>query len=95
MTWFQGASRLAKISETSMKRRLLYAALLLAALLHHDFWFWNDRTLFFGVLPVGLMYHIVYTLAVVGLMWLLAEHAWPAHLDKDAPSPTSAPEETP
>ena len=79
----------------SMKRRLLYAALLLAALLHHDFWFWNDRTLFFGVLPVGLLYHVVYTLAVVGLMWLLAEYAWPVHLDKDSPSPTSAPEETP
>ncbi len=76
-----------------VKRRLLYAALLLAALLHQDFWFWSDRTLVFGVLPIGLLYHVVYTLAVVGLMWLLAEYAWPVHLDEDTASTTSAPEE--
>ena len=30
--------------------------------LHQDFWFWNDATpLVFGVLPIGLFYHVAYT----------------------------------
>ncbi len=77
-----------------MKKRLLYAVLLLVAVLHQDFWFWSDRTLVAGILPVGLVYHAVYTLVVALLMWLLAEHAWPSHLDPDSPPSTSKPDET-
>ena len=67
-----------------MRKRLLYALLLLMAVLHQDFWFWSDRTLVAGVLPVGLAYHAVYTLVVALLMWLLSEYAWPVHLEQDS-----------
>jgi hypothetical protein len=62
------------------------AALLVAALwvLHQDFWFWRDaRPLVFGVLPIGLFYHVAYTLATSLLLWTLVKMLWPWHLDTD------------
>jgi hypothetical protein len=54
--------------------RKLLGALLAAAVaaLHHDVWFWNDRTLLGGVLPVGLAYHLAYTALASATVWLLA-----------------------
>ena len=62
------------------------AALLVAALyvLHQDLWFWRDaRPLVFGVLPIGLFYHVAYTLATSAILWLLVRMLWPWHLDTD------------
>ena len=63
------------------------AALLVAALyvLHQDLWFWRDaRPLVFGVLPIGLFYHVAYMLATSAVLWLLVRMLWPWHLDADA-----------
>lgn len=62
-------------------RPSLYAALILAYLLHNDLWLWHDSRLFFG-LPVGLLYHIGFCLAVAGLMALLALAGWPAEIER-------------
>ena len=52
--------------------------------LHQDFWFWRSRSpLVFGVLPIGLFYHAVYTLAVSGIVWVLIRYAWPSHLEEE------------
>jgi hypothetical protein len=67
-----------------MSRWLL--ALLVVALyvLHQDTWLWGQaRPLAFGFLPVGLFYHVCYSLVVACTMWLLVRVAWPAHLDPD------------
>ncbi len=72
--------------------RPLVAAILVATLyvLHQDFWFWRTaRPLVFGVLPIGLLYHVAYTLATAALMWLLVGRLWPAHLES---TQTSTPE---
>ena len=62
--------------------KLVLALLVVVVLLlHQDFWFWGDRGLVFGFLPVGLAYHVGYTLAVVALMVLLVRFAWPGHLE--------------
>ena len=66
-------------------KMLLYAAVVVLLVLHQDTWFWRDRTLVLGFLPVGLLYHAVYTLAAAILMWLLAKFAWPAHLEETTP----------
>jgi hypothetical protein len=58
--------------------------LLVAAMyvVHQDFWFWRQaRPLLFGFVPVGLFYHVCYTLAVSFIMWLLVRYAWPSHLE--------------
>jgi hypothetical protein len=62
------------------------AALLVAAIyvLHQDFWFWRAaRPLVFGVLPIGLFYHVAYTLATSLLLWMLVRMLWPSHLDAE------------
>lgn len=50
--------------------------------LHQDVWFWRTaRPLVFGFVPIGLFYHIVYTLAASALLAYLVQRYWPAHLD--------------
>ena len=58
------------------------AAVALLYVLHQDFWFWRDaRPLIFGFLPIGLFYHVAFTLASSLVLWLLVRAAWPAHLE--------------
>jgi hypothetical protein len=53
-------------------------------LLHQDSFLWREaRPLALGFLPIGLVYHAIYTLACAGLMLLLCRYAWPSHLDGD------------
>ena len=59
----------------------LYAALLVLYVLHNDIWLWNDARLVFG-LPVGLVYHIGFSLATAAVLTLLVLKAWPDHLDE-------------
>ena len=69
---------------TDMKRLLLTAIVVALYLLHQDFWFWlTARPLVFGFLPIGIFYHVIYTLAVALFMWLLVRLAWPAHLETE------------
>ena len=64
-------------------RGLLLAALLVLYLLHNDLWLWDDSTLVFG-LPVGLVYHVGFSLATGIVLTLLVLKAWPDHLDTEA-----------
>lgn len=64
-------------------RKLALTAVFAMAILHQDFWFWRDGTLVFGVIPVGLFYHACYTAGAAALMWLVARHCWPSHLEAE------------
>ena len=49
----------------------------LLLILHQDYWFWSNRTLVFGILPIGLFWHICISIAAT-LTWYLATRiAWP------------------
>jgi hypothetical protein len=66
--------------------RPLTAGVLVAVVyvLHQDFWFWRAaRPLVFGFLPIGLLYHAVFTAACPIVLWLLVRYAWPAHLEDE------------
>lgn len=52
-------------------------------LLHQDLWFWKDKTLVFGFLPIGLAYHIGYSMLAAATLAVLVRFAWPSHLEKD------------
>lgn len=66
-----------------MKRILLCVGVILFLILHQDYWNWTAvRPLFLGILPVGLFYHVCYTLAAALVMWFLVKVAWPAHLEE-------------
>lgn len=67
-----------------MKRWTLVIAVAVLYLLHQDFWFWHQaQPVILGLLPIGLFYHICYTLVVVVLMMVLVVYAWPKHLEKE------------
>ncbi len=62
-------------------RTFVWALVLLLAVLHFDFWYWDDRTLLFGFLPVGLGFHAGFSVAC-GVVWFLAiTFAWPSEVE--------------
>jgi len=70
-------------------KRFVYGLLVLLAILHQDFWFWNRiEPLVFGFIPIGLAYHIGVSIAA-GVLWALAVHyCWPHEVDvADGPTP--------
>ena len=76
-----------------MKRWFLVVLVIVLYALHQDVWFWRTaQPIVWGFLPVGLFYHVCFTLAVSGLMWLLVKFAWPAQLEEF--TPLNAEEET-
>ena len=44
----------------------------------------------FGIFPIGLFYHAVYSIAVAVLMWVLIRFAWPDHLENESGPPVSS-----
>lgn len=62
-------------------RRLIWALVIVLAILHQDFWLWDNQSLLLGFLPIGLGYHMLFSLLAGGL-WLLAlKIAWPVELE--------------
>ena len=67
----------------------IWGAVLVLAVLHQDFWLWDDATLVFGFMPVGLAYHAGFSLAA-GVLWLVvAKTAWPFPEDELVEDPES------
>lgn len=60
----------------------IWGLVLLLIVLHQDNWNWEDDTLVFGFLPMGLAYHAVLSIAC-SIIWLLATiYAWPDYRDE-------------
>ena len=64
---------------------VLYALLGVLYLLHNDIWLWNDASLMFG-LPMGLVYHLFFCIAVSGVLGLLVVYAWPPWNPRSTPA---------
>ena len=63
-------------------RRLVWGLVILLAILHYDFWYWEDEHLVLGFMPVGLAYHAGLSL-VAALAWaLVIHHAWPDEVEE-------------
>ncbi|SVB03661.1 uncharacterized protein METZ01_LOCUS156515 [marine metagenome] len=68
--------------------KLIIAAAILLALFHQDFWWWNDVEPIILGMPIGLAYHVLFSLLAGGL-WLLAiRYAWPHKLEEWAEGQT-------
>jgi hypothetical protein len=63
-------------------RRSVWVLAAVLAVLHYDFWYWDDTTLLFGFMPVGLAYQAAYSVACGGLWFLAVKFAWPAHIEE-------------
>ncbi|HRX84234.1 MAG TPA: DUF3311 domain-containing protein [Phycisphaerae bacterium] len=65
-------------------RKLVYAAIILLALAHQDFWWWNDiHPLVFGFIPVGLAYQALVSILAALLWWAATRYCWPRGVDDD------------
>ena len=62
-------------------RWIIYGLVVVLALLHQDFWFWDDPTLVFGFMPVGLFYHALYSVAAACLWAAAVKWAWPSEVE--------------
>jgi hypothetical protein len=74
--------------------RVVWALVVLLAILHWDFWYWDDRTLVLGFLPIGLAYQAGFSLAAAAVWAAAVRFAWPTQLEEWASSPV-APDERP
>jgi hypothetical protein len=69
----------------TMKKFLIFLLIAAVYIVHQDNWNWNNASLLFGFLPVGLVYHIGYSLLATGMMVILVKEAWPEHLENTKP----------
>lgn len=65
-------------------RKVIWTAAIILAILHQDVWYWNDRTLLFGFLPVGLAYHMLFSIAASCLWAAAVVFAWPTEVEEFA-----------
>ena len=74
-----------KTSNRAASSRLLLVGPVLL-LLHLNYWMWDETRLVLG-LPVNLFYHLMLSLVVSVVMFVLVRRAWPIHLDGDESAP--------
>lgn len=68
-----------------MKRALptwLIVAVVIYAIAHQDFWYWDSDTILFGFMPIGLAYHALYSIAAATLWACAVKWAWPSDIEK-------------
>lgn len=56
---------------------VVWVLVLALIVLHQDNWYWDDATLVFGFLPIGLFYHALLSLACAVTWYLATKFAWP------------------
>jgi len=79
---------------SARNRKLVWLAAGLLFVLHHDFWWWDTPTLVFGFLPIGLAYHLAFSIAAGCLWFAMVKFAWPSHIEEFAngqPAPAERP----
>ena len=79
-------------SENSGGKWIIVALVVLLLILHQDNWFWEDDTLVFGFMPIGLFWHACISIGA-SLTWALATViAWPIHEESDGKETSSGEE---
>lgn len=62
--------------------KVVWALVVLLSILHYDFWYWDDASLVFGFMPIGLFYQALISLAA-GIVWAMAvKWSWPSHIEE-------------
>lgn len=58
--------------------RIIWIGVLVLIILRQDLWFWNDASLVFGILPIGLAWQIAISIGAAILWFSATKIAWPA-----------------
>jgi len=72
-------------------RKLVYGMIVLLAIVHQDFWWW-DRIdpLLFGFIPIGLAYQAGVSIAAATLWALAVKHCWPDGVEDEVAASISS-----
>jgi hypothetical protein len=62
--------------------KLAWGFILLLAILHWDFWYWDDRTIVLGFMPIGLFYQAMISVAAAIGWALVIKLAWPSDVER-------------
>ena len=62
--------------------RFAWALVALLAILHYDFWNWDDRTLVLGFMPIGLFFQAMISIGAAVAWALVVKFAWPTHIEE-------------
>ena len=61
-------------------KKLISGLAIAMLILHQDFWLWDNTSLVFGFIPVGLAYHAAFSIAAAVLAVLAIRLVWPHDL---------------
>lgn len=62
-------------------QKVVWGLVLLLLIVHQDLWFWEDGTLVFGFMPVGLFFHACISVAASVTWFLATKYCWPEDAD--------------
>lgn len=65
--------------------KVVWGLVVLLIIVHQDIWFWDDRSLLFGFLPIGLAYHAGISLTAAFTWYLATIFCWPEELEEVTP----------
>ena len=64
------------------KGQLAWGFVVVLAILHYDFWYWDDRSIVLGFMPIGLLYQALISLAAGVAWYFVVKHAWPSWVEE-------------
>ncbi len=66
----------------SQRAKVAWGVIAVLAVVHYDFWYWNDDSVVFGFMPVGLWFHALISL-LAGIAWAgVVAFAWPTWIEE-------------
>lgn len=71
----------------SSSGKLAWALVALLAVLHYDFWNWDNRSVVLGFLPTGLLFQALISVGAAFAWALVVRCAWPTHVEEWAERP--------
>ena len=69
-------------SRMSSAGKFAWALVALLAILHYDFWNWDNRSLVFGFMPIGLFFQALISIGAALAWALVVKFAWPSRIEE-------------
>jgi len=75
----------------SRSGKLAWGLVVVVAIVHFDFWAWDDDTLVFGFVPMALAFHAALSVAAAVAWLFVVRFAWPDGIEGWAGASDPAP----
>lgn len=75
-------------TESNKSHSIWWIAFVGLLILHQDVWLWDSQRVVFG-LPIGMTYHVGFSIVVAIVFSLALKYAWPAEVEASAEKETN------